>query len=164
MDATDQSHHLGEQEWQLQEMNKQIQQPVVAHAQVTTQYTAPVALPTPVTPAQPLVTQPDKFTGEPSQCWGFLFQCHLYFSVQVDVSDQAKMLQFLSLLTDKALSWTIALWERKGGQECLLAMKQGRRRAAEYALEFHRLAAESSWNELALKATVLPGTQPRRPH
>lgn len=35
----------------------------------------------------------------------------------------------------------------------MFMVKQGRRRVAEYALEFHMLAAESSWNEAALKPT-----------
>lgn len=39
----------------------------------------------------------------------------------------------------------------------MLAAKQGKRQTAEYALEFHVLAAGSGWNEPVLKATFHRG-------
>lgn len=47
----------------------------------------------------------------------------------------------------------------EGGEveDSLLSMQQGDRRVVEYALEFCTLAAESSWNELVLKAAFRQG-------
>lgn len=44
--------------------------------------------------------------------------------------------------------------EEKEIGERLLSFRQGRCRAAEYALEFRTLAAESDWNDPALKAVL----------
>lgn len=149
-----------------------------ALAPVTTQLTVLAPLMEPAASVLPLVTCPNKFTGEPSQCQGFLLQCHLYFPVLKGISDQAKIAHFLGMLTCNALRWATIMWAMKGGKplssydcfttlfhrvfdhtlegkevsEQLLAVKQGRWGVAEYALEFCMLAVESSWNESALKA------------
>lgn len=47
--------------------------------------------------------------------------------------------------------------EKKSARERLLALKQGRRHAAEYALEFHTLAAESGWNDSAVRVVYRNG-------
>lgn len=41
----------------------------------------------------------------------------------------------------------------------LLTLKQGSRRAAEFALDFRTIAAESGWNESALKAVFPTGIE-----
>lgn len=51
--------------------------------------------------------------------------------------------------------------EGKEIDELLLAMKQGERSAAEYALEFHTFATGSGWNESALKAAFCQGLNPK---
>lgn len=58
-----------------------------------------------------LIARPDKFTSEATQCWGFLLQCSMYFTVQERASDQDKVAQFISLLTGKAIHWATTLWE-----------------------------------------------------
>lgn len=86
--------------------------------------------------------------------------------------DQQKIAQFLNLLTNNALRWAIAIWEK--GEESLsfyeqffemfgrvfnhapegkeirgqlFTIKQGKTCAADYTLEFCTLTAESGWND-----------------
>lgn len=140
---------------------------------------------TPVSSTSPLITQPDKYAGEPTQCKEFLLQCSLYFSSQERLSEQQKIEQFISLLTGKALTRATAIWFQGGDQlvsynhfvelfqsvfdhspegkkirEQLLTMSQGSRGVAEYALKFHNFATGSSWNEHALKAAFCQGLNP----
>lgn len=63
------------------------------------------------------LSSPDKFVGDPSQCQGFLLQCELYFTTQVGLSGQAKIIKLLNLLTYKVLQWATAVWEQ--GSELL---------------------------------------------
>ncbi len=86
-----------------------------------------------------------------------------------------------SLLTGRALEWATAVWRTEGstfpsfqvfvqrfkevfdhpargksaGEQLML--NQGRRAAAEYALSFRTLAAQTDWTEDALKTTVPKG-------
>lgn len=98
----------------------------------------------------------------------------MYFSAIPAISDEQKIAKFISLLTGKALQWASAFW-RSGSEhttsydnflegievsENLLTIKQGSRRVADYALDFHTLAAASRWNELALKAFFRQGLRP----
>ncbi len=87
------------------------------------------------------------------------------------------MAYMTTLLVGKALDWATALWERQSplttssdlfisemrkvfhhpvsGAEVdhrLLQLTQGRRSVAEFAIEFRTLAAESEWDQRALKA------------
>uniref|UniRef100_A0A3Q2SXC7 DUF4939 domain-containing protein n=1 Tax=Fundulus heteroclitus TaxID=8078 RepID=A0A3Q2SXC7_FUNHE len=53
---------------------------------------------------------PEKFSGESSDCGGFLFQCSLVFnrSPRSFASDEAKITFILRLLTGRALRWAEA--------------------------------------------------------
>ncbi|KAK3542134.1 hypothetical protein QTP86_016458, partial [Hemibagrus guttatus] len=122
---------------------------------------------------------PDKFDGSAEQCKGFLRQVEIFFMHQgTDFESEEKKCAFLmSLLTGKAIEWAAAVWETDhlfqtsytyfvkqlrdvfeypaGGKDVstrLLQLSQGRRLAAEYAIEFRTLAAQSGWNDVALKA------------
>ena len=86
----------------------------------------------------------------------------------------------MSLLTGRALEWASAVWDQNdcirtsfdyfakqirevfeypaGGRDVsvqLLQLRQGNRTAADYAVEFRTLAAQSGWNEVALKCLRL---------
>ncbi|KAK3526056.1 hypothetical protein QTP70_014676 [Hemibagrus guttatus] len=122
---------------------------------------------------------PDKFNGSVEQCKGFIRQVEIFFMHQgTDFESEEKKCAFLmSLLTGKAIEWAAAVWETDrlfqtsytyfvkqlrdvfeypaGGKDVstrLLQLSQGRRLAAEYAIEFRTLAAQSGWNDVALKA------------
>ncbi|KAL0150494.1 hypothetical protein M9458_054311 [Cirrhinus mrigala] len=127
---------------------------------------------------------PDKFDGSPELCRGFIRQCKNFFDSQPEAYDQdiKKCAIMMSLLTGQALDWTSAIWESdvclrssfehflaqlhevfeypEGGQDIsdqLLDLQQGDRTAADYAIEFRTLAAQSKWNEVALKAVFKGG-------
>ncbi|KAL0153008.1 hypothetical protein M9458_051687, partial [Cirrhinus mrigala] len=146
-----------------------------------TQYIRSLPAPhsTPVRPALP-----DKFDGSPGLCRGFIRQCKIFFDTQPDAYDQdtKKCAVMMSLLTGRALDWASAVWESdsgmrssfdhflaqlhevfeypEGGQDIsdqLLDLKQGDRTAADFAIEFRTLAAQSKWNEVALKAVFKRG-------
>ncbi|KAL0185720.1 hypothetical protein M9458_017390, partial [Cirrhinus mrigala] len=106
-------------------------------------------------------------------------QPHLY------PTDEGKIAFVCSLLTGKALDWATAVWrldrptfptfaaflqQFKGvfqpssesgeaGEE-IMALRQGRRPAADYALTFRTLAAQSGWNDGPLKLHYRKGLNP----
>lgn len=119
-----------------------------------------------------LVSRSIKFSGKAFRCKGFLLQCPLYFVGQMSIMDQQKIAQFLNLITDNALRWVTAIWEKGEESLCsyerflemfgrvfdhapegkeirgqLLAIKQGRTHAADYTLEFCTLTHGSGWND-----------------
>ncbi|KAK3566740.1 hypothetical protein QTP86_004452 [Hemibagrus guttatus] len=127
------------------------------------------SLPPPV-PRKVSFALPDKFDGSAVE---------IFFMHQgTDFESEEKKCAFLrSLLTGKAIEWAAAVWETDclfqtsytcfvkqlrdvfeypaGGKDVstrLLQLSQGRRLAAEYAIEFRTLAAQSGWNDVALKA------------
>lgn len=112
----------------------------------------------------------DKFTEETSQCQGFLLQSSLYFMGKISIMDQQKIAQFLNLLTTNTqigygrmgARWGLTLSfckqfvemfcrvfdhapKGKEIREQLLAIKQGWRHVADYALQFCTLAAGTIW-------------------
>ncbi|KAK3512014.1 hypothetical protein QTP70_027615 [Hemibagrus guttatus] len=122
---------------------------------------------------------PYKFNGSAEQCKGFLRQVEIFFMHQgTDFESEEKKCVFLmSLLTGKAIKWAAAVWETdrlfqtsytyfvkqlrdvfeypaggKDGSTRLLQLSQGRRLAADYAIEFRMLTAQSGWNDVSLKA------------
>lgn len=132
--------------------------------------------------AASLIAHPDKFSGDPAQCLGFLLQSLLYFAAHKDMSVCNKIVLLISLFTGKALTWAVVVWERGCASissyeyfvtlfrqvfdhapktmevnEWLLSARKGACRAEDYALEFHMLAAESGWNEVALKTVFHQG-------
>ncbi|KAK3523680.1 hypothetical protein QTP70_008614 [Hemibagrus guttatus] len=136
------------------------------------------SLPPPV-PRKVSFALPDKFDGSAEQCKGFLRQVEIFFMHQGNdfESEEKKCAFLMSLLTGKAIKWAAAVWETDhlfqtsytyfvkqlrdvfeypaGGKDVstrLLQLSQGRRLAAEHAIEFRTLAAQSGWNDVALKA------------
>ncbi|KAL0195094.1 hypothetical protein M9458_008666, partial [Cirrhinus mrigala] len=137
----------------------------------------PPAAAAPIT-ASPRLAFPEKFDGAPSKCKGFLLQCTLFVSQQPHLypTDEGKIAFVCSLLTGRALEWATAVWdvgrpafpsfatflqsfkevfqpkpESSEAGEQIVALKQGRRTAADYALDFRTLAAQSGWNDGPLK-------------
>uniref|UniRef100_A0AAR2JVU4 CCHC-type domain-containing protein n=1 Tax=Pygocentrus nattereri TaxID=42514 RepID=A0AAR2JVU4_PYGNA len=129
------------------------------------------------------VSKPDKFTGNPDLCRGFLLQCSVFFDNSPVGSDQAKISFVVSRLSEKALEWATASWpafngwtyerflkefklvfdhpyEGKVSGELLTQLRQGPRSVVEYALEFRTLAASSGWNETALLVMFRHGLNP----
>ncbi|KAI2655842.1 Transposon Tf2-6 polyprotein [Labeo rohita] len=130
------------------------------------------------TSASPRLAFPEKFDGTAARCKGFLLQCSLFVDQQPHLypTDEGKIAFVCSLLTGKALDWATAVWrldrptfpsfaaflqQFKGvfqpssesgeaGEE-IMALRQGRRSAADYALTFRTLAAQSGWNDGPLK-------------
>lgn len=129
--------------------------------------------------SEPRINNPPCYSGEPTECRAFLTQCEVIFSLQpvTYASDRAKVAYVVSLLTSRAREWGTAVWE--AGADCcdqynvfkkemlkffdrsvfgreasrqLAALRQGRRSAADYAIEFKTLSATCEWNEAALTA------------
>ncbi|KAK3574372.1 hypothetical protein QTP86_006156 [Hemibagrus guttatus] len=140
----------------------------------------PEHLPSPQVPAprvEPHLPPPQRFSGDPSACRGFLTQCSLTFELQPSSfpSDRAKVAYVITLLSGKALTWAMSVWEAQStfcssfsafegefrrvfdhpissreASKRLLSLQQGNRSAAEYAIHFHTIAAGSGWNNESL--------------
>ncbi|KAK3553382.1 hypothetical protein QTP70_003555 [Hemibagrus guttatus] len=132
------------------------------------------SLPSPM-PRKVSFALPDKFDGSAEQCKG---QVEIFFMHQGnDFESEEKCAFLMSLLTGKAIEWAAAVWETDhlfqtsytyfvkqlrdvfeypaGGKDVstrLMQLSQGHRLAADYAIEFRTLAAQSGWNDVALKA------------
>ncbi|KAI2646676.1 Transposon Tf2-9 polyprotein [Labeo rohita] len=146
----------------------------------------PPAGPQPVT-SSPRLAFPEKFDGTPTKCKGFLLQCSLFVSQQPHLypTDESKIAFVCSLLSGRALEWATAVWrldrptfpsfaaflqrfkevfqpsseEGEAGEQ-IMALRQGRRTAADYALSFRTLAAQSGWNDGPLKLHYRRGLHP----
>ncbi len=135
-------------------------------------------------PISPRLAFPEKFDGDPTRCKGFLLQCSLFVNQQPALypAESGRIAFVCSLLTGKALDWATVIWgtdgsafptfdsfihhfrevfdhpaEGRGAGEQLLALSQGRRTAAEYALTFRTLAAQTTWVEDTLKLLFRKG-------
>ncbi|KAI2644730.1 Transposon Tf2-6 polyprotein [Labeo rohita] len=147
---------------------------------------APLPAAQPVT-ASPKLAFPEKFDGTAAKCKGFLLQCTLFVNQQPNLyaSDESKIAFVCSLLTGKALEWATAVWDlghstyptfstflrsfkevfqptSESGEagEQIVTLHQGRRTAADYALDFRTLAAQSGWNDVPLKLHYRRGLNP----
>lgn len=125
------------------------------------------------------MAHPNPFSGEASECKGFLLQCELIFEMQPNrfPTDSSKI-AFMSLLPGKALHWAVSVQEQDGSilhsyqafsehfrevfgfpvgdnSICdeLYNIKQRKESAAEFSLRFCTLAAASGWDEQALITT-----------
>ncbi|KAI2661080.1 Transposon Tf2-6 polyprotein [Labeo rohita] len=124
--------------------------------------------------ASPRLAFPEKFDGTAAKCKGFLLQCSLFVNQQPHLypTEEGKIAFVCSLLTGKALDWATAVWRLdrptfpsfaaflqqfqgvfqpssesgEAGKE-IMALRQGRRSSADYALTFRTLAAQSGWND-----------------
>ncbi|KAL0149399.1 hypothetical protein M9458_055296, partial [Cirrhinus mrigala] len=148
----------------------------------------PTSLPTaPPAAASPRLAFPEKFDGSPTKCKGFLLQCSLFVGQQPHLypTDESKIAFVCSLLIGRALEWATAVWRldqptfpsfsaflqrfKEVFQPCtedgeageqILTLRQGRRTAADYALSFRTLAAQSGWNDGPLKLHYRRGLNP----
>ncbi|KAL0183816.1 hypothetical protein M9458_019512, partial [Cirrhinus mrigala] len=142
--------------------------------------TAAAAQPTSPAPsvASPRLAYPDKFDGSPAKCKGFLLQCSLFVTQQPALypTEESRIAFVCSLLTGKALDWATAVWDLnrptfpsfelflrrfkevfdypeggEGAGEQILTLRQGKTTAAEFALTFRTLAAQTGWPDEPLK-------------
>ncbi len=146
---------------------------------------APANPPTMQIPSvSPRLAFPERFDGESTRCKGFLLQCSLFVNQQPSLypTESSRIAFVCSLLTGKALDWATAVWrtdgtafptfdlflhhfrevfehpaEGRGAGEQLLALSQGRGTAADYALSFRTLAAQTTWVEDTLKLLFRKG-------
>ncbi len=141
-------------------------------------------LPAQSTSVNPRLAFPEKYDGNPTHCRGFLLQCNLFVNQQPALysTEEGRIAFVCSLLTGRALEWMTAVW--RGGRvpfrtfdeflqrfrevfdhprdgrspdELLLTMSQGSRSAAEYALAFRTLAAQTTWTEDPLRVHYRKG-------
>ncbi|KAI2654711.1 Transposon Tf2-6 polyprotein [Labeo rohita] len=123
--------------------------------------TAPPPQITPPVAASPRLAFPEKFDGTAAKCKGFLLQCLLFVNQQPHLypTDEGKIAFVCSLLCGRALEWATAVWrldrptfstfatflqrfkevfqpstESGEAGEQIVALRQGRRTAADYAL------------------------------
>lgn len=142
------------------------------------------ASPPPSFTVNPRLALPDKFDGNPTKSKGFLLQCALFVDQQQAMynTDASKISLVCSLLTGKALEWVTVVWRADGtafpsfgiflqrfreifehpeggmrADDQLLALSQGRSTAAEYALTFRTLSAQTDWVESTLKLLFRKG-------
>ncbi|KAK3537590.1 hypothetical protein QTP70_016616 [Hemibagrus guttatus] len=135
----------------------------------------------------PRLALPEKFDGSADRCRGFLHQCEVFFSHQPGMyrEEGTKCAFLLSLMTDRALEWASAIWDADpqvklsfayfagmimevfeypaGGKDIslqLMELRQGSETAADYAIRFRTLAAQSGWNDVALWAVFRAGLNP----
>ncbi len=132
----------------------------------------------------PRLSFPEKYDGTPNKCKGFLLQCTIFMDQQPHLypTDDSRVPFVCSLLTGRALDWATAVWE--GGNmafpsfrnfmrqfrevfehavdgkevgEQLLALRQGSSTAADFALTFRTLAAQTGWANDPLKLLFRKG-------
>ena len=139
----------------------------------------------PVVPlGEPNLPPPKPYSGEFDKCRGFLGQCQLLFLHQPSRfrSDGAKVALIISSLSDRALDWAMAAVGNNlqlssnlqqfsdefkktfdhpsNGADAagrLHSILQGSRSIAEYTLEFRTLAANSEWDDNALRSAYRRG-------
>ncbi|KAK3506397.1 hypothetical protein QTP70_001791 [Hemibagrus guttatus] len=143
--------------------------------------------PPPTHGESPRLALPEKFNGSADRCRGFLRQCEVFFSHQPGMyrEEGTKCAFLMSLLTDRALEWASAVWDADpqikasydyfsgmikevfeypaGGKDIsvrLMELRQGSEAAADYAIRFRTLAAQSGWNDAALWAVFRAGLHP----
>lgn len=123
------------------------------------------------------VPPPEPYCGEVGKTKGFLLQCSQVFNQQPQTfaSDQAKVSYVTGLLRGRALEWAQAvlgdstnppIYARfladfkkvfahpdiaADAAKRLLSLRQGLHSVAEYSIDFRILAAESGWNDHALR-------------
>ncbi|KAK3538314.1 hypothetical protein QTP70_035244, partial [Hemibagrus guttatus] len=135
----------------------------------------------------PCLALPDKFDGSADRCWGFLRQCEVFFVHQPGMysNEETQCAFVMSLLTNRALEWASVVWDADpqirssfshfaglirevfeypaGGKDIsvqLMELRQGTDTAADYAIMFRTLAAQSGWNDASLWAVFHAGLNP----
>lgn len=160
-----------------------------ANAQLRQQPTAADA-PEPAAPScsgLPRFSLPEKFDGSADRCCGFLRQCDNFFVQQPEIygNETIRCAFMLSLLMGKALDWASAIWDADpqvttsadyftnlirevfeylaGGKDIsvqLFELHQKLDTAADFAIKFRKLAAQSGWNKTALIAVFHESLNP----
>lgn len=59
----------------------------------------------------PTIPLPEKYSGKPAQCRGFLLQCHLYFAAFEGTPELENINNFMGFLTGEALRCATAVRE-----------------------------------------------------
>ena len=122
---------------------------------------------------EPRLPAPALYAGEPGTCRSFLSQCSLVFQLQPATfpSDQSRVAYVITLLAGRAREWGTAVWDSNSpvclsyqafigemkkvfdrsvhGREAarvMLQIRQGKRSASDYAIDFRNLATTSGWN------------------
>ncbi|KAK3571428.1 hypothetical protein QTP86_012107 [Hemibagrus guttatus] len=135
----------------------------------------------------PCLALPDKFDGSADRCRGFLRQCEVFFTHQPGMysNEEMQCAFVMSLLTSRALEWASAFWDADpqirssfsyfaglirevfeypaGGKDIsvqLMELRQGSDTAADYAITFRTLAAQSGWNDASLWGVFRAGLNP----
>ncbi|KAI2657893.1 Transposon Tf2-6 polyprotein [Labeo rohita] len=135
----------------------------------------PTVIP-PLFHSEPRINNPPCYSGQPTQCRAFLTQCEVVFLYSLPPMRRIalrSLSSFLSFLDELVTGerqcgrWRlffeemIKVFDRSVfGQEAsrlLSSLRQGKRSAADYAIEFRTLAATCEWNEPALTARFLEG-------
>ncbi|KAK3564093.1 hypothetical protein QTP86_007548 [Hemibagrus guttatus] len=143
--------------------------------------------PPPTHSESPRLALPEKFDKSADRCRGFLRQCEVFFSHQPGMyrEEGTKCAFLMSLLTDRDLEWASAIWDADsqiktsydyfagmirevfqypaGGKDIsvrLMELRQGSEAAADYAIRFRTLAAQSGWNDAALWVVFHTGLHP----
>lgn len=109
------SRTIGKWDRQVQQLTAQVQhlaeklaQLIVQHVHVTTTSMPPI----------PHIPFPNKYSGDPASCRGFLLQCQLYFAAHPNMSEQGKLTRFMTLLTDDAMKWATAVCDSEESFDC----------------------------------------------
>ncbi|KAL0199235.1 hypothetical protein M9458_007775, partial [Cirrhinus mrigala] len=109
--------------------------------------------------ASPRLAFPEKFDGSPAKCKGFLLHSRIYTqrtkqrslsATAVWQLDQPTFPSFQAFLQRFKEVFQPSSENGEAGEQ-IMALKQGRRTAADYALTFRTLAAQSRWNDGPLK-------------
>ncbi|KAK3512381.1 hypothetical protein QTP70_007448 [Hemibagrus guttatus] len=135
----------------------------------------------------PRLALPDKFDGSADCCRGFLRQCEVFFAHQPEMysKEETQCAFVMSLLTSRALEWASAVRDADpqirslftyftglirevfeypaGGKDIslqLMELGQGSDTAADYAITFQTLSAQSGWNDASLWAVFRAGLNP----
>lgn len=191
-------HRLETQESHQTQVMRFVQDSVSRFEQVQASLGSLVRQPQPLSAAAPIapvaathslqLPVPGRFSGDSKACRGFLSQCTIHFELQPQnfLSDRAKVVYIISLLSGKALSWAAPLWELNdpvvsslsdflklfqnifeepgcvsSAANSLLRLRQESASVGQYTLQFRILTAELSWNNEALVATFLHGLSDR---
>uniref|UniRef100_A0A8C7CF31 Retrotransposon gag domain-containing protein n=1 Tax=Oncorhynchus kisutch TaxID=8019 RepID=A0A8C7CF31_ONCKI len=113
-------------------------------------------------------TQPPSHKVHLPLAEGFLLQCDLHLAhLAGTASVRDKVALLISVLTDRALEWAHAIWERDSPEvqsyECFTqlvhAVFEGSKTASEYALDFRKVAASTGWNDQVLLMVFRSGLQ-----
>uniref|UniRef100_A0A803JPC4 ribonuclease H n=1 Tax=Xenopus tropicalis TaxID=8364 RepID=A0A803JPC4_XENTR len=163
----------------FQEQLNDLQYPAAAAGPTTAPPSEPqVGLALPAGFAEPKIPLPDRFTGDRKTFRSFMNACKLLFTLKPRTypSEQARVGTVISLLQGEPQTWAFRLMDQQdpvlsrvetffqamavlyddphrtsSAETALRSHHQGRRPVEDYTLEFRKYAADTDWNEAALK-------------